>query len=97
MLSPKILRIEPLDNYKIKLNYETGEIKLFDVLPYISGDWYEELYNNYYFKSVNLTSNGYGIEWKNGQDIAPHELYDMSIRLEDKNYDRITNGKCTPA
>ncbi|MDR0264470.1 MAG: DUF2442 domain-containing protein, partial [Sphingobacterium sp.] len=64
------------------LNYETGEIKIFNVLPYISGEWYNELYNNSYFKSVKLTSNGYGIEWKNGQDIAPHELYDMSIVMK---------------
>ena len=82
MLSPKITGIEPLENYKLKLNYETGEIKLFNVLPYISGEWYEELYNENYFKSVHITSNGYGIEWENGQDIAPHELYDMSIVIQ---------------
>ena len=46
-----------------------------------------------YFNSVQLTSNGYGIEWKNGQDIAPHELYDMSIEIKiDKKQklDRLT-------
>ena len=82
MLRPRITGIEPLENYTLKLNYETGEIKLFNVLPYISGKWYEELYNNNYFKTVHLTSNGYGIEWENGQDIAPHELYDMSIAIK---------------
>jgi hypothetical protein len=82
MLCPKIVNVESLDNYKIKLNYETGEIKLFNVLPYISGKWYEELFNKKYFKTVHLISNGQGIEWENGQDIAPHELYDMSILIE---------------
>ena len=81
MLSPKIIKIEPLEDYKLKLKYETGEIRLFNVLPYISGDWYNELFNVNYFNSVQLTSNGYGIEWMNGQDIAPHELYDMSIEI----------------
>jgi len=81
MLYPKILSVEALEDYKLKLNYETGEIRLFSVLPYISGKWYEELFNNDYFKSVHLISNGQGIEWENGQDIAPHELYDMSILL----------------
>ena len=82
MLCPRIVNVEPLDDYKIKLCYETGEVKLFNVLPYISGKWYEELYNQNYFKSVHLISSGYGIEWGNGQDIAPHELYDLSISLE---------------
>ncbi|MDR2731389.1 MAG: hypothetical protein LBB81_10905 [Treponema sp.] len=26
-----------------------------------------------------MISGGKGIEWEHGQDIAPHELYDMSI------------------
>ena len=81
MLCPKIKSVEPLENYKIKLNYETGEKKIFNVLPYMSGQWYEELYNNDYFKSVHLVSNGQGIEWENGQDIAPHELYDMGVTI----------------
>ena len=78
MLCPKIIDVEALDNYKIKLKYETGETKIFNVLPYISGKWYEELFNNSYFKTVHLISGGKGIEWEHGQDIAPHELYDMS-------------------
>ncbi|MCL1811887.1 MAG: DUF2442 domain-containing protein [Treponema sp.] len=84
MLCPKIINVEPLKDYNLKLSYETGEIKLFNVLPYISGTWYEELHNNNYFKTVHLISDGHGIEWENGQDIAPHELYDMSIVIENK-------------
>ena len=77
----KIANVEPLEDYKIKLQYENGEIRLFDVMPYISGKWYEELKNNRYFKTVHLTSDKKGIEWENGQDIAPHELYEMSQLL----------------
>jgi len=84
MLYPKIISVEPLDEYKLKLAYETGEIKVFDVLPYISGKWYEELSNNAYFRSVHLIPDGNGIEWGHGQDIAPHELYDMSIVIDKK-------------
>ncbi|GHU14668.1 hypothetical protein FACS1894161_5350 [Spirochaetia bacterium] len=75
---PKIIGVEAIENYKIKLNYETGEIRIFNVLPYITGTWYKELKNNSYFKTIHIVSNGKGIEWEHGQDIAPHELYDMS-------------------
>jgi hypothetical protein len=81
MITPKIKNIETLQDYKIKLFYETGEVKLFDVLPYINGTWYKELENPNYFKTIHLISNGKGIEWENGQDIAPHELYEMSISI----------------
>ena len=79
MQYPKIIEVKPLENYRIKLNYETGEKKILNVLPFMKGQWYEELYNNEYFKTVHLIENGNGIEWENGQDVAPHELYDISI------------------
>ena len=83
MLCPKIINVEPLEEYKLKLKFETGEIKQFNVFPYMNGEWYEELFNNSYFKTVHLVSNGHGIEWENGQDIAPHELYDLGIIVKD--------------
>jgi hypothetical protein len=80
---PKIIGVEAIENYKIKLSYETGEKKLFDVLPYITGTWYKELKNDKYFKTIHIIYNGKGIEWEHGQDIAPHELYDMSISINE--------------
>jgi hypothetical protein len=63
---------------KLRLYYETGEIKLFDVTPYAEGTWYGELKDEAYFRSVRLLPGGTGIEWRDGQDIAPHELYELS-------------------
>jgi hypothetical protein len=83
MLTPKIIGVEALKDYKIKINYETGETKLFNVLPYISGPWYGELNNYSYFKTVHILANGKGIEWEHGQDIAPHELYDMGVSMDE--------------
>ena len=83
MSTPKIISVEAIKDYKIKLHYETGEIKLFNVLPYISGTWYEELNSYSYFKTVHIISNGKGIGWEHGQDIAPHELYDMSVFINE--------------
>jgi hypothetical protein len=76
MPQPKILKVNPLNDYKLKLLYETGEIRIFDVSPYIHGSWYSQLKDKDYFKKVRIIDNGAGIEWENGQDIAPHELYD---------------------
>lgn len=79
MLQPNLRKVEPADSYCIRLYYVTGEVKLFDVSPYITGSWYEELKDADYFKTVRLLPGGIGIEWPHGQDIAPHELYDSSI------------------
>ena len=74
MLQPKIIDVEALSNYKLKLHYETGEKRLFDVSPYICGSWDGRLKDTAYFKTVHVLPGGAGIEWAEGQDIAPHEL-----------------------
>ena len=81
MIQPKLIHVQPVLPLKLKLFYETGEVKLFDVAPYATGSWYGELQDPSYFNTVHLLENGIGIEWENGQDIAPHELYELSARL----------------
>ena len=54
MLQPRIVNVEAMDVYKLKLNYETGEVKVFDVMPYIVGDWFGELRNKNYFRTVKV-------------------------------------------
>lgn len=81
MLQPKLIDIQPTKDYKLILFYETGEKKLFDVKPYIGGNWYNELLDLDYFNAVEIICNDSGIEWPNGQDISPHELYDNSTNI----------------
>ena len=78
MLQPRLINVEPKDNYRLKLFYENGSVKLFDVTPYMSGEWYSKLKDENYFKTVHIVYGGKGIEWAEGQDIAPHELYELS-------------------
>ena len=77
MLQPNVLEVVPLADYKVFLVFETGEKKIFDVTPYISGDWFGKLKDVDFFNFVHVV--GRTIEWAGGQDIAPHELYDYSV------------------
>ena len=83
MLRPKVTAVKPLDNYKLFLSFSTGEQRIFDVMPYISGEWYGKLQNPAVFNTVHVA--GHTVEWADGQDIAPHELYDLSISASNKN------------
>ena len=76
---PPVLKVIPKENYHIEIYYENGEVKLFDVNPYIQGDWYGQLKDYPYFCSVHphpITKDT--IQWAGGQDIAAHELYEHS-------------------
>ncbi len=83
MLQPRLTGVEPEGVLKLRLIYETGEVKVFDAAPYANGSWFGELRNPAYFRTVHLLPGGTGIEWANGQDIAPHELYELGIPVED--------------
>ena len=82
MLQPRLQKVEPLNDLKLRLTYETGEIKIFDVAPYATGSWYGQLKNKSYFDMVQMLAGGIGIEWPEGQDIAPHELYENSMAVK---------------
>ncbi len=78
MLQPRLTKVVAMPELKLHLFYENGEQKIFDVAPYATGPWYGMLNRTDYFQTVRLLPNGVGIEWQEGQDIAPHELYDES-------------------
>ena len=73
----KLINVTPIEDYKILIEYDNSEKRIFDVKPYISGSWYGKLSDYDFFKTVHVS--GKTVEWADGQDIAPHELYDLSV------------------
>lgn len=80
MLRPRVLTAKPLNNYKLFLSFDTGEQRIFDVRPYINGEWYGKLIDPAVFATAHVS--GHTVEWSEGQDIAPHELYDLSVPIQ---------------
>ena len=73
----KPVEVTVKENYKLLIRFDNSEIRIFDVLPYISGSFYGKLASPQYFNSVHISGNT--VEWADGQDIAPHELREMSV------------------
>lgn len=77
-ITPKILKAEPLDNYKIELLYETGETKIYDMTELIyTCKFYGNLKDKENFKKFYIV--GLSLQWENGEDISPELLYNDSI------------------
>ena len=70
------LAVKPLSDYRLLLTFSTGEKKIFDVSSYLSMPFYATLKDKTAFQRVFV--NEYTVEWSNGCDIAPHELYENS-------------------
>ena len=80
MLRPTVTKVIPKDNYNLLLEFNNGEKKFFDVKPYIKGSWFGKLNDKLYFSQVK--TNGFNIEWSDGQDICPDDLYFNSVETD---------------
>lgn len=79
-MSPTVVHVEPRENYMLYLEFDNGEKKIFDVKPYIHGDFYGQLENEGYFRTVK--ANGFSVEWARKQDLCPDELYYNSVKAD---------------
>lgn len=78
MLRPTATKVKVLPDYCLELTFDNGEIRIFDVKPHIQqGSWFGMLNNKAFFNTVK--TNGFTIEWADGQDICPDELYYDSV------------------
>ena len=80
MIPPRIKDVKALDNFCLEILYTTGEKKLYDMKKNLKYNCYKNLNNIDYFllaKSSKTT-----IEWPNGEDIDPNDLYTNSISID---------------
>ena len=73
MIYPKAVEVRPLPDYQLRVGFDNGENRIFDVKPYLRGEWFSELLNPEVFNAVRI--EGLSVAWPDGQDIAPDCLY----------------------
>lgn len=78
-MRPSVNDVKVLENKKLEIVFNNGETRVFDVSPYIRGDWFGMLEDSAYFSKVK--SAGMTIVWPDGQDICPDELYENSVLI----------------
>jgi Protein of unknown function (DUF2442) len=72
-MSPKVIKVEPLPDFSLRLSFDNGEIKRFDVTPYLEKGIFVELKNIHYFNHVKPFFGG--VQWLHEQDLSADTLY----------------------
>jgi hypothetical protein len=80
----KVIVVKPLENYILQLEFDSNEIRFFDVKPYLNKGIFSDLKDENYFR--NVRTNFGSITWKNGQDFSPETLYLKSSSLVTKSF-----------
>lgn len=78
-MRPKAIDVKVLKNYELEITFDNNEKRRFDVKPYFKFKQFKELKDNNIFETVKIA--GLSIEWENGADICPDELYNNSIKI----------------
>jgi len=68
----KVVSVNALDTYKLRLKLSDGREGVFDVSPYLDMEVFRELQDPEYFRQVYVD---YGtVVWPHEQDIAPDTI-----------------------
>ena len=72
-----VKKVEPKEDYQLLLTFENGEIRMFDMKPYLNVGIFKELKDIQLFNTVKTSFDT--IEWANEADFDPEVLYEKSI------------------
>ncbi len=80
-MNPRVNAVKPNPDYTITLVFTNGEVRCFDVKPYLNIGIFRELKDLSVFNSVRPFLGS--VQWKNGQDFCPDTLYLDSVPIRD--------------
>jgi hypothetical protein len=70
-----ITRVEPLKDFWLAVEFDTGEKRLFDLKPYLRGSLFEPLKDESLFRQVEIEEDFGGLVWPTGADLCPDMVY----------------------
>ena len=78
-MNPRVRAVRPSNDYTLTLTFENGEVKRFDVKPYLDIGIFQALKDLSVFNSVRSYLGS--VQWQDGQDFCPDLLYEDSLPL----------------
>ena len=79
-MNPRIRAVQPNSDYTLTLEFDNGEIRRFDVTPYLDKGIFCKLRDSAEFYSVRPFLGS--VQWREGQDLCPDTLYLESVPVE---------------
>lgn len=81
---PDPIEVKAIEKYKLYIKFGNGEEKILDMEEELNEKFYYKLKDYEYFKKVKISQTGITIEWEDGEDIAPENLYNNSKSIKNK-------------
>jgi hypothetical protein len=75
-----VIKVRTRSNFKMELEFSTGETRIFDVSPYLEKGVFQRLKDISLFKQAYIAFDT--VCWPGNIDIAPETLYDASVPMQ---------------
>ncbi|MBU4486639.1 MAG: DUF2442 domain-containing protein [Candidatus Delongbacteria bacterium] len=72
---PKIKSVKAIPDYKLRVVFLSGDVKIYDCKPLFEKDAFYPLKNEGFFRTVKVDIGGYGIIWDDEIDLSESELW----------------------
>ncbi|MDR3328966.1 MAG: DUF2442 domain-containing protein [Prevotellaceae bacterium] len=72
-MNPKVIKVQPEQDYVLRLWFTNGEEKRFDMKPYLDDEVFRPLKNNAVFCSATPFLGS--VTWSNNSDLSYDTLY----------------------
>jgi hypothetical protein len=88
-----VVRVVPRENYQLEIEFSTGEVRLFDVRPYLDKGVFSQLKDRALFAQAYVAFDT--VCWPNDLDIAPETLYVKSVPVSSAVHEKPEEyGEC---
>ncbi|MBI3914520.1 MAG: DUF2442 domain-containing protein [Chloroflexi bacterium] len=81
MLMHIVKDVTYVSDYKLRLSFDDGSVRLVDLAEELDGEIFEPLKDIGYFKKVRVNADLDTIVWDNGADMCPDFLYKLGLEV----------------
>ena len=78
-MNPRVTNVVPEGGHTLRLTFTNGEVRVFDVTPWLDKGVFRELREESLFKSVRPWHGT--VQWSGGQDLCPDTLYEDGVPM----------------
>lgn len=83
-MSPRVRAVRALEDYELEIDFDNGEVRRFDVKPYLGRGVFVRLRDVGAFRNVRAVAGS--IEWGNGLDLSYDTVYIEGRPMEPRHH-----------
>lgn len=72
-MNPRIDAVQPLADHRLRLHFTDGQVRIFDMRPYLGIGIFSELRDPAMFNTATASLGT--VTWANGADLCPDTLF----------------------